>query len=393
MLGTALQFGGVRGDDRLYIPVKARKNQNQRKPVQREKSGGETESTDSVSKRELAASENGNPNESSYSLNKPSSCPSVEPASNIDRFLESTTLSVTAQYLAKLCFKLWFLVCGIWRVQHAPFSVCLLMNVPLVLDLRISVVQYYVPYLSAIQLYGQSDKKLNAKPRYWHFICTPVNCRDSSSEGNSDSEFGKRSELFIAQRNSQYHTGDASFEMSRLSVHDKHNNNTMQVGFSTDDSETWNPKDLLFEYFDHDPPYSREPFSDKILDLAHHYPSLKSLRICDLLPASWMCVAWYPIYRIPTGPTLKDLDAWFLTYHTLHTPLAGNGSTQAPILVYPNDMDGGVPKISLPTFAMASYNESQLANSLLQAADNWLRLLQANHPDYQFFVSHSTYHR
>eukprot|EP00256_Glycine_max_P063172 XP_014632879.1 uncharacterized protein LOC100802473 [Glycine max] len=366
MLGTALQFGGVRGDDRLYIPVKARKNQNQRKPVQREKSGGETESTDSVSKRELAASENGNPNESSYSLNKPSSCPSVEPASNIDRFLESTTLSVTAQYLAKNIF-FWSVDEMLTLAGIIYYLLALdirLMNVPLVLDLRISVVQYYVPYLSAIQLYGQSDKKLNAKPRYWHFICramllcvqaafegienfcTPVNCRDSSSEGNSDSEFGKRSELFIAQRNSQYHTGDASFEMSRLSVHDKHNNNTMQVGFSTDDSETWNPKDLLFEYFDHDPPYSREPFSDKILDLAHHYPSLKSLRICDLLPASWMCVAWYPIYRIPTGPTLKDLDAWFLTYHTLHTPLAGNGSTQAPILVYPNDMDGGVPKIS-----------------------------------------------
>lgn len=32
----------------------------------------------------------------------------------------------------------------------------------------------------------------------------------------------------------------------------------------------------------------------------------------------------YPIYRIPTGPTLKDLDACFLTYHTLHTPLTGN---------------------------------------------------------------------
>ena len=44
-------------------------------------------------------------------------------------------------------------------------------GVPLVLDQRQSVVQYYVPYLSAIQLYGQSDKKLNAKPRYWHFIC------------------------------------------------------------------------------------------------------------------------------------------------------------------------------------------------------------------------------
>lgn len=73
-------------------------------------------------------------------------------------------------------------------------------------------------------------------------------------------------------------------------------------------------------------------------------------------------------------------------------------------MVYPNEMDG-VPKISLPTFAMASYklkgsfwmqngaDESQLANSLLQAAENWLRLHQVNHPDYQFFISHGTYPR
>ncbi|KAL5161252.1 hypothetical protein HKD37_07G018573 [Glycine soja] len=297
MLGTALQFGGVRGDDRLYIPVKARKNQNQRKPVQREKSGGETESTDSVSKRELAASENGNPNESSYSLNKPSSCPSVEPASNIDRFLESTTLSVTAQYLAKVHLILFFmqlsyvLSYGFWFVGFGGYNM---------LHLVISVVQYYVPYLSAIQLYGQSDKKLNAKPRYWHFICramllcTPVNCRDSSSEGNSDSEFGKRSELFIAQRNSQYHTGDASFEMSRLSVHDKHNNNTMQVGFSTDDSETWNPKDLLFEYFDHDPPYSREPFSDKVSYILNtHRSNIKRFRcLVSYIPYTPYTLGW-----------------------------------------------------------------------------------------------------
>jgi len=101
MLGTALQFGGVRGDDRFYIPVKARKNQNQRKPAQREK-GGESEGADSVSERELTASENGNPDESSYLLSKPSSCSSVEPANNIDRFLESTTPLVPAQYFAKV---------------------------------------------------------------------------------------------------------------------------------------------------------------------------------------------------------------------------------------------------------------------------------------------------
>lgn len=102
MLGTALQFGSVRGDDRFYIPVKARKNQNQRKQAHRTKSD-ETESADSASKTKLAASENRNPDESSsYSLNIPSSCPFAEPSSNIDRFLESTTPLVPAQYFSKV---------------------------------------------------------------------------------------------------------------------------------------------------------------------------------------------------------------------------------------------------------------------------------------------------
>jgi hypothetical protein len=79
--------------------------------------------------------------------------------------------------------------------------------------------------------------------------------RDSSSEGSSDSEFGKRTGHSIAQRNNQYRTGDASLQMNRLSV---------QEGFSSDESETGNPQDLLFEYFDQDPPYSREPLADKV---------------------------------------------------------------------------------------------------------------------------------
>jgi hypothetical protein len=79
--------------------------------------------------------------------------------------------------------------------------------------------------------------------------------RDSSSEGSSDSEFGKRTGHSIAQRNNQYRTGDASIQMNRLSV---------QEGFSSDESETGNPQDLLFEYFDQDPPYSREPLADKV---------------------------------------------------------------------------------------------------------------------------------
>ena len=37
----------------------------------------------------------------------------------------------------------------------------------------------------------------------------------------------------------------------------------------------------------------------------------------------------YPIYRIPTGPTLKDLDACFLTYHSLYTPVGGKKEFQS----------------------------------------------------------------
>lgn len=83
---------------------------------------------------------------------------------------------------------------------------------------------------------------------------------------------------------------------------------------------------------------------------------------------------------------------------------AGSASTQAPVVIFPSEIDG-VPKISLSAFGMASYklkgsmwaqrgiNESQRADSLMQAADNWLSLRRVNHPDYQFFASHDTYYR
>lgn len=59
-------------------------------------------------------------------------------------------------------------------------------------------------------------------------------------------------------------------------------------------------------------------------------------------------------------------------------------------------------KLPLPTFGLASYKfkvsfwnpngvyECQKVNSLLRAADNWLRLLQVNHPDFVFFITHNS---
>uniref|UniRef100_A0A804HU35 Uncharacterized protein n=1 Tax=Musa acuminata subsp. malaccensis TaxID=214687 RepID=A0A804HU35_MUSAM len=109
----------------------------------------------------------------------------------------------------------------------------------------------------------------------------------------------------------------------KLCLREKHGH--QQKGSSSGDGDFGHFRGhLLFEFLEQDPPFIREPLSDKISDLARCFPALKSLRSCDLLPSSWISVAWYPIYRIPNGPTLKDLDACFLTFHSLSTLMKGN---------------------------------------------------------------------
>lgn len=74
----------------------------------------------------------------------------------------------------------------------------------------------------------------------------------------------------------------------------------------------------------------------------------------------------------------------------------GARSVQGPVVTYPSDIDG-IPRMSLPVFGLASYKfrgslwtpnggyEWQLANSLLQDAEDWLRERCVNHPDFIFF--------
>ncbi|ONM38941.1 hypothetical protein ZEAMMB73_Zm00001d043756 [Zea mays] len=56
----------------------------------------------------------------------------------------------------------------------------------------------------------------------------------------------------------------------------------------------------------------------------------------------------YPIYRIPTGPTLKDLDACFLTFHCLATPCK----------------DCDPPTLACPGFGELTAAQLQLGNYL-----------------------------
>ncbi|KAK1423098.1 hypothetical protein QVD17_18393 [Tagetes erecta] len=377
MLGAGLQFGRRRGgEDRFYNPVKARKNRLNQEIVRRVK----TDVSSAPSTTSFGAEEPENRIVKQVS----------SPVCNLERFLESVTPSVHGQYLSKqrtmrgwssdVC-QPYFVLDDLWESfkEWSAYGA----GFPLILDDTDSVIQYYVPYLSGIQLYGDPLKS-SSKSRQPAVDSDSDSCRDSCSDASSDYEHERSSLHSSCHKNSEVCRG-----MNPLSMNDQH-----QEGFSSDDSDSVSAQGcLLFEYMERNQPWGREPLADKILDLARCFPELRSLRSCDLLPSSWLSVAWYPIYRIPMGPTLKDLDACFLTFHSLHTPMTGNQCDHPPVVTYPNGRDG-IPMVSLPVFGLASYkfkpplwvhNERTMASDLLQAADRWLTMLQVNHPDYLFF--------
>ena len=89
-------------------------------------------------------------------------------------------------------------------------------------------------------------------------------------------------------------------------------------GLQSDDGEAYVSASFpIFEHLERDPPYGREPLTDKVhflqnscllqtssvqnlivhalqvSILARRFPALKTFKSCDLLPSSWMSVAWY----------------------------------------------------------------------------------------------------
>ncbi|XVE58810.1 hypothetical protein DITRI_Ditri04bG0198800 [Diplodiscus trichospermus] len=308
MLGTGLQFGKARGEDRFYIPVKARKNQKQKQQQKQKQEAVKEENAESNSKlsaslannKALASDNNSNknPKKTLVSSTVPASEELGVSRSSLERFLESTRPSVPAQYFSKTTVRGWrtcdvefhpyFTLGDLWEsfTEWSAYGA----GVPLVLDGGDGVVQYYVPYLSGIQLYGEY-RQANAKPRIAGEESDGDCYKDSSSDGNSDYEIEKGIKLSREQLSRFSLTNQIPFGVRSLSISDE--NSTLQEGFSSDDSETGKSRDhLLFEFFEQDTPYSREPLADKIFDLACKYPSLKTIRSCDLLPISWISVAW-----------------------------------------------------------------------------------------------------
>ncbi|TVU13664.1 hypothetical protein EJB05_37084 [Eragrostis curvula] len=71
---------------------------------------------------------------------------------------------------------------------------------------------------------------------------------------------------------------------------------------------------------------------------------LQNVKLCDLHPASWYCVAWYPVYRVPRG----NLRAAFLTYHSLGKLVTEKCSP---------DMAVEYNRIVSPVVGLQSYND------------------------------------
>ncbi|CAO2832171.1 unnamed protein product [Amaranthus hypochondriacus] len=329
----------------------------------------------------------------------PAASVSSSHSTNLDRFLEFTTPFVPAQYLSKTSrkgvktqedeFLPYFVLGDLWESfkEWSAYGA----GVPLLLNGSDSVVQYYVPSLSGIQLY--IDRSKSSPRTRMPDEESDESSRETSSDGSNDFENG------FYSWNQHDHSVSTPQGMKELSPRFKPSNCS-----SSDEGEiSSSPGVLMFEYFEHDSPFIREPLADKISLLASRFPELNTYRSCDLSPSSWISVAWYPIYRIPTGPTLQNLDSCFLTFHSLTTP--SHGVKTECLTQYgscPREISNGFNtglKMPLPTFGMASYKfkisvwgengveENQKANSLLRAADEWLRILNVHHPDYSFFVS------
>ncbi|TQD73118.1 hypothetical protein C1H46_041342 [Malus baccata] len=329
----------------------------------------------------------------------------VSDATNLDRFLEYTTPVVVSQYFPKTSVKGWrtreseihpyFVLGDLWESfkEWSAYGA----GVPLLLNGSDSVIQYYVPYLSAIQLYVDPSKP-STRTRRPGEESDAESSRETSSNGSSDygTERGFNNVPYSAL------SWQNAADVNGHGWNKTFPRNKPLNGSSSDESgEACNPSQLIFQCMEHDQPFGREPLADKAI-LASQFPELRTYRSCDLSRSSWLSVAWYPIYRIPTGPTLQSLDACFLTFHSLSTPTKGAsadglqcGGARA------RDNQNADLKLSLPIFGLASYKfkvsfwnpngvyKCRKADSLLRAADNWLRRWQVNHPDFNFFVSHS----
>ncbi|POO04167.1 hypothetical protein TorRG33x02_004710 [Trema orientale] len=210
------------------------------------------------------------------------------------------------------------------------------------------------------------------------------------------------------------------------------NNSSKSSDITSDDSTTDHEAtcqtvdrfaELYCQYNETYSPYDRIPLTEKLNELAQKYPGLLKFHSTDLSPYSWIAIAWYPIYQIPLTKNLKELSACFVTYHNLSsfhgvsctTPkeeaqkfsfrsCMGKEPTEGDNKCLKEEEDGSRrDEIAVPPFAAATYkmngelwmnpetSDHQKVPSYLNAATSWLKLLNFQHHDFNFFMSRRSF--
>ncbi|KAG6409977.1 hypothetical protein SASPL_128021 [Salvia splendens] len=292
---------------------------------------------------------------------------------NLDRLMESVAPFIEARYspevyargfeTTKVDSRAFFYLEDLWE-SFSEWSVYG-RGVPLLLRGGEPIQQYYVPSLSGIQLHIHPSKASSTLTA----LMITAGC------GNWEVDKGD-----------EY-------------VFDLHTKQLSRV----DNADS--PGQLSIQFFERDLPHDRRPLSNKMSLLASPFPELSKIRSCDLLPTSWISVAWYPIYRIPVGSTMQDSQAAFLTFHSLSTQSKSSSASPKFHQANTRTVCGFVDptaRISLPVFALASYklkgsifgprgtDEWEQEKSLSQAAENWLKCVQVELPDYMYFRRRSS---
>ncbi|KAI4972224.1 hypothetical protein ZWY2020_003149 [Hordeum vulgare] len=243
---------------------------------------------------------------------------------------------------------------------------------------------YFVPYLSAIQLFGWSTKNMD----------NGVDVQEGGLLGASNTTSVLSPQPVPAKLHKPFEQSNTSFSESSSSAH-AHG-------------------ELIFEYFETEQPSFRPPLFEKIkelscLNVSGDSEKLQNVKLHDLHPASWYCVAWYPVYRVPHG----NFRAAFLTYHSL--------GKLVPQICSPDFSGGQDTRIVCPAVGLQSYNDKgeqwfelrcrdSSKPSGAEVVEERLRTLKRgalamaraviprgseessanHHPDYEFFLSRST---
>jgi len=171
---------------------------------------------------------------------------------------------------------------------------------------------------------------------------------------------------------------------------------------------------LAFEYFETSSPYSRPSFAETVEMIFEERPDLARVRSDALAPSSWVSVSWYPIYRIPQGTMLHDVQGSFLTFHALYDGALRDGDVACPLPPAMSDaqerlieqkMEKAAASASasasearaLKPFGLSVYkmqgdvwaaNErvTTMMETLMDQAFGWLRFRKIIHADYEFFA-------